>query len=39
MRTEGKKSNSYFHWGAFFAGIGVELNNLAEKDNIISTDV
>ena len=39
MGEEGKEGDSCFHGGAFFEGIGVEFNNLDEKDNIISADV
>ena len=39
MGTGSKESDSCFHGGAFFEGIGVEFNNLAEKNNIISADV
>ncbi len=39
MGAEDKESESCFHGGAFFEGIGVEFNNLDEKDNIISADV
>ena len=30
---------SCFHGGAFFDAIGVDFNNLSEKDNIINADV
>lgn len=39
MGAEDKEGDSCFHGGAFFEGIGVEFNNLDEKDNIISADV
>ena len=39
METEEKEGDLCFHGGAFFDGIGVEFNNLAEKNNIISADV
>ena len=39
MGAENKEGDSCFHGGAFFEGIGVEFNNLDEKDNIISADV
>ena len=39
MGGEDKEGDSCFHGGAFFEGIGVEFNNLDEKDNIISADV
>jgi len=39
MGAEDKAGDSRFHGGAFFEGIGVEFNNLDEKDNIISADV
>ena len=39
MGAEDKVGDSCFHGGAFFEGIGVEFNNLDEKDNIISADV
>ena len=39
MGAEYKEGDSCFHGGAFFEGIGVEFNNLDEKDNIISADV
>ena len=39
MKAEEKEDASCFHGGAFFEGIGVEFNNLDEKDNIISADV
>ena len=39
MGVEDKEGDSCFHGGAFFEGIGVEFNNLDEKDNIISADV
>jgi histidinol-phosphate/aromatic aminotransferase/cobyric acid decarboxylase-like protein len=39
MGAEDKEGDSCFHGGAFFEGIGVEFNNLNEKDNIISADV
>ena len=39
MGTEDKEGDSCFHGGAFFEGIGVEFNNLDEKNNIISADV
>ena len=39
MGEEDKEGDSCFHGGAFFEGIGVEFNNLDEKDNIISADV
>ena len=39
MGAEEKEGDSCFHGGAFFEGIGVEFNNLDEKDNIISADV
>jgi len=39
MGAEDKECDSCFHGGAFFEGIGVEFNNLDEKDNIISADV
>ena len=39
MGEEEKEGDSCFHGGAFFEGIGVEFNNLDEKDNIISADV
>jgi len=37
--AEVMKEDSCFHGGAFFEGIGVEFNNLAEKENVISADV
>ena len=39
MGAEDKEGDSCFHGGAFFEGIGVEFNNLDEKDKIISADV
>ena len=39
MGAEDKEGDSCFLGGAFFEGIGVEFNNLDEKDNIISADV
>ena len=39
MGAGDKEGDSCFHGGAFFEGIGVEFNNLDEKDNIISADV
>tara|TARA_Y100000994_G_scaffold195839_1_gene165443 strand:- start:456 stop:1586 length:1131 start_codon:yes stop_codon:yes gene_type:complete len=39
MKKEDNEGDSCFHGGAFFEGIGVEFNNLDEKDNIISADV
>ena len=39
MGAKDKEGDSCFHGGAFFEGIGVEFNNLDEKDNIISADV
>ena len=39
MGAEDKEGDCCFHGGAFFEGIGVEFNDLDEKDNIISADV
>ena len=39
MKTVKKQYDSCFHGGAFFDGIGVEFNNLSEKNKIINADV
>ena len=39
MEVADNSNDSCFHGGAFFEGIGVEFNNLSEKNNIINADV